>query len=149
MIEIIDPSHFIGTNLARTMRRGIKSQAPEMMVAENDRVRSRTPDATGALRADEIGTYNTNPDDDEIIHLYTTADNQIAAYGKQYAVFVEGPMLGDNGMWSNSLWAQGYNGAHMYEDAHTDEDANLFEEYGMAGLSAGWDLVTAGAGDGI
>lgn len=144
--ELIDPAGIIGTDLGRTMRRGLKSVAADWMMAENRRVQERTPQSSGALASDEVGDYNTDPDDEEIFHLYTIDTNQVAAHGKQYAVFVEGPMLGDNGMWSDSLWAQGYNGAHMYEDVYSD-DTDLFEEFGITGLNAGIDLIVSGQGD--
>lgn len=145
--ELLDPSRLVGMDLGRTIRRGIKSQAEALRDAQLGRVLDRTPQWTGALKADETGTFDTDTDSDELIHVFTGTSNQLDAWNRVYAMYVEGPDIGVNGMWDSELYNAdgGFDGHHMFGAAET-QDLDLYEKYGVQGLEQGIADIVSGKG---
>ncbi len=143
--EILDPARVIGADLARTIRRALHQATPTLRNQELGRIQDRTPDSTGALRADEMGEADTDTDSAELVHIYTTTNNQLAAYHRVYVQYVEGPApgLGINGIWNTALWAQGYFGAHMFGDSTTD-DVDAIGTWGLSRVEAGIAAIASG-----
>lgn len=102
------------------------------------RVQMRTAMASGALRGDETYEVNHNPDSQDLVVFYVRDDNQISAYGRTYARFIEGPGLGN----SSPTIAEP---SHMYARIETD-DRDLIQAWGQATLGKATDVVTALAG---
>ncbi len=143
-IEIIDPSRLIGMNFGKTIRRGIKSQAEAMRDTELGRVLDRTPYYTGALQADETGTFNKDPDDPEIIHLWAGTEHQLEARSiidgdPGMRIYADAQEFGSDG----NRWNKG--GHHMFGAAET-EDLDTIAGIGLDGLEVGINDIVTGRG---
>lgn len=102
------------------------------------RVQMRTAMASGALRGDETYEVNHDPSSEDLVVFYVRDDNQLAAYGRTYARFIEGPTLGES---SPTI----YEPSHMYARIETD-DIDLIQAWGMGTLGKAVDAVTVGKG---
>lgn len=104
----------------------------------NDRVKTRTAYWTGALRDDETYQINTDKSSEDLIVFYVTDVNQLAAWGRTYARFIEGPTLG----YSSPTIS---NPSHMYARMET-EDIGIIDLWGAQQAQAALDKIAAVAG---
>lgn len=95
---------------------------------------------TGALRADEQGTFNTEyARDNELVHVFTGFENQLETWGRAYAWFIEGPELGEQS------WTITKNGdySHMFQDT-ADTNGDVVAAWGLVGIQKGISDIVSG-----
>ena len=116
----------IGKDLGFIIRKAVHDGTPELARDEVERVIDRTPLLTGALRDDVEGDYVLDPSSDELAHIYSGTNNQLAEWNRVYVQYQEGPDLGVT-TWTNAPH-------QMYAQVGTT-DIPALEEWASSRLS--------------
>lgn len=83
-----------------TIRKELHDGAQELTDMEIDQIRSRAPVDRGGLYASIWGITYLDPDDRNLSYIYPTDSEQLSAWNRVYAQYVEGGVLGSP-TWTN------------------------------------------------
>lgn len=132
--EIDDPSRLIGADFAGTLIQGIYKGAETLRDKALGKIIDKTQYAKGGLQADETGTFNSDPSNTELVHIYTETANQLANWNRVYVAYQEGGELG---------LATYTNEAHMMFQS-TADDTPFFTTWGVDMLQNGINIIISG-----
>jgi hypothetical protein len=98
-ISILDPLNYIGTDKWATIDEQLHEHTPELGDLLVPLVQAKTPELTGALASDMTYDAYTNPEspgtgDEDLVYVYASGAQQIAAWDRIYVQYQEGGALG-------------------------------------------------------
>jgi len=93
-ITLTAPGHFLNTDWEETVLEELHAHADELGQMELQSIRGRTNVETGALQADETYDVYADPQDPNLVFLYTDDANQLDTWNRIYVQYQEGGALG-------------------------------------------------------
>lgn len=137
-ITLTVPGNFLEQDMAETVRQELKAGADELGMMELFNITARTPHDTYALQQDEF--YKTYSEDSPtIVVLGVRTENQDLAWGRVYAQYQEGGVLGE------STYT---NGPHEMFGRVLTDDISQIGEWGVRQCEQALDRLAAGVGAG-
>ncbi len=93
-ITISSGAVYLNTNWDESIKAPIYENIQILAEAINERIQGRTPVDTGALVSSEKFEINQDTNIPDLINFYADDAEQLAAWGRVYVLYQEGPPLG-------------------------------------------------------